>query len=257
MLKIERQNIISRELEKQEYVLVPALSELLGCSEETVRRDLKEMEKDGLLVRTHGGAYREEKYDKSYPMELRRSFLKRTKENFAEKAIHYIKDNDTVMLDSSTTCLALAENIVRTGMSITLITNSLAVFDLVNNSNATINLICPGGAFRKRTASFADPNTVEALKRYHADKCFISCPKVTLDFGLSDNHLSEANVRQQMIRQSGQRFLMADHTKFDVSANIPFEGLERLDYIFTDQRLTEEWERFAESEGIIIKYIEE
>ena len=75
MLKIERQNLIDQEIRKAGYVLVPNLSELLKCSEETIRRDLKEMERTGRLVRTHGGAYLVEKYDKGYPVELRKSYL--------------------------------------------------------------------------------------------------------------------------------------------------------------------------------------
>ena len=57
MLKVERQKIIRGELQKQGFVLVPALGNLFNCSEETIRRDLKEMENNGTLVRTHGGAY--------------------------------------------------------------------------------------------------------------------------------------------------------------------------------------------------------
>ena len=64
MLKIERHNLIDQEIRKQGFVLVPGLSELLCCSEETIRRDPKAMEKAGQLVRTHGGAYLVEKYDK-------------------------------------------------------------------------------------------------------------------------------------------------------------------------------------------------
>lgn len=256
MLKIERHDIISRELSKQGFVLVPSLSELLNCSEETIRRDLKEMEKAGKLVRTHGGAYQAEKYDKTYPMELRKVENHRTKEKLAERAVVYIKPNDVVMLDSSSTCLALAEAIINSSMSITLITNSLAICNMCNEKNSDINLICVGGTYRKRTSSFADPNTVEALRGHHADKAFISCPKVTLEFGLSDNHISEANVRKQMIKQSAKRFLLVDHDKFDMSANIPFDGLEKIDYLFTDQKLTQDWERFAEENGIAISYVE-
>lgn len=256
MLKIERHNIISQELAKQGFVLVPSLSELLRCSEETIRRDLKEMEKSGKLVRTHGGAYQADKYDKSYPMELRKVQNHHTKERFAEHAITYIKDNDVIMLDSSSTCLTLAEAIIKRSLSITLITNSLEICNLCSENNSDINLICVGGAFRKRTSAFADPNTVEALKSYHADKAFISCPKVTLEFGLSDNHISEANVRKQMIKHSATRFLIVDHDKFDHSANIPFEGLEKIDYLFTDQKLSQEWEQFAEKNNMTIRYVE-
>ena len=206
MLKIERHNIIEQEIRKQGFVLVPGLSALLACSEETIRRDLKEMEQAGKLVRTHGGAYLVEKYDKGYPLELRKSYLQHTKERLAEAALASIQDNDVIMLDASTTCLSIAETILARGISVTLITNSLAVFTLFGEANSNVNLIGVGGTFRRRTSSFADPNTVEALRGYYADKAFISCPKLSPEFGLSDNHISEANVRKQMLKNAQKRF---------------------------------------------------
>ena len=125
MLKVERHSIIDQEIKKQGFVLVPGLSELLRCSEETIRRDLKEMEKAGKLVRTHGGAYLIEKYDKGYPIELRKSYLQHTKERLADAAVSLIHENDVVMLDSSTTCLTIAETILARSLSVTLITNAL------------------------------------------------------------------------------------------------------------------------------------
>lgn len=257
MLKIERQKIIGIELTKQGFVLVPALGKLLDCSEETIRRDLKEMEKSGLLVRTHGGAYLAENYDKGYPLELRKSYMPRTKANLSKLVLSDIRENDVLMIDSSSTCLSLAEDIVAKELSVTVVTNSLAIFKLCNESKTEINLICVGGAYRRRTSSFADPNTVEALKNYHADKAFISCPKVTIDFGLSDNHISEANVRKQMLRQAEKRYLLADHTKFDVSAAIPFDGLEQIDCLVTDQILPEAWIEYADKHRIDIRCAEE
>ena len=245
MLKIERHNIIDQEIRKQGFVLVPALSELLDCSEETIRRDLKEMENAGKLVRTHGGAYLVEKYDKGYPIELRKSQLQHTKEKLAETAVSLIHENDVIMLDASTTCLAIAHAILNRGLGVTLITNSLEVCNLLGEANSNISLVCVGGTFRRRTSSFADPNTVEALRRYYADKAFVSCPKVNAEFGLSDNHISEANVRKQMLRNSQTKILVADHTKFEGNANVLFEGIEALDMIITDQKLPEEMESFA------------
>ena len=257
MLKIERHNVIDQEIRKQGFVLVPGLSELLGCSEETIRRDLKEMEKAGKLVRTHGGAYLVEKYDKGYPIELRKSYLQHTKERLAEAAIALIKENDVVMLDASTTCLAIAAAILKRGMTVTLVTNSLELCQLFADTTTNINLICVGGTFRRRTMSFADPNTVEALRRYYADKAFISCPKVSAEFGLSDNHISEANVRKQMLHNAQRKILVADHTKFESNANILFEGMEELDVIITDQKLSEELELFAAKRKIEILYSQE
>ena len=257
MLKIERHNLIDQEIRKAGFVLVPDMSEMLQCSEETVRRDLKEMEKAGKLVRTHGGAYLVEKYDKGYPMELRKSYLQHTKEKLAEAAVREIRENDVVMLDASTTCLAIAEAILTRELNITLVTNSLAVCNLFSGANTGINLVCVGGTFRRRTLSFADSNTVEALRRYYADCAFVSCPKVNVEFGLSDNHISEANVRKQMLHNAQKKVLVVDHTKLEGNANILFEGLERIDLIITDQHLPADFEAYAAERKIEVRYCQE
>ena len=142
MLKIERQNLIDQDLRKAGYVLVPELSEKLRCSEETVRRDLREMEIAGKLVRTHGGAYLVEKYDKGYPIELRKSYLQHTKERMAAAAVSIIQENDMVMLDSSTTCLTIAEAILALDLTVTLITNSLAICNLFADRNSNGDRRC-------------------------------------------------------------------------------------------------------------------
>jgi DeoR/GlpR family transcriptional regulator of sugar metabolism len=214
---------------------------------------LAEMEKAGKLVRTHGGAYLVEKYDKGYPMELRKSYLQHTKEKLAEAAVKEIHENDVVMLDSSTTCLAIAEAILTRELNITLVTNSLAICDLFNGVNSGVNLVCVGGTFRRRTMSFADPNTVEALRRYYADCAFVSCPKVNVEFGLSDNHISEANVRRQMLCNAQRKILVVDHTKLEGNANILFDGLEKIGLIITDQRLPEAFEAYAAEKEIEVR----
>ena len=257
MLKVERQKIIGQELHKAGFVLVPGLSEMLRCSEETIRRDLKEMEGAGKLVRTHGGAYLVAKYDKGYPIELRKSYLRHTKERLAEAAVSEIQENDMIMLDSSTTCISIAEAIFARDMNITLITNSLAIFNIFSEATTNVNLVAVGGTFRRRTFSFADPSTVEALSRYYADKAFISCPKISLAMGLSDNHISEANVRQKMLKNAQKRILVADHTKFNGNANILLEGIDDLDLIITDQRLPKEFESFAAKLEMEIRYAAE
>ena len=254
MLKIERQNIIEREINKQGFVLVPTLSELFNCSEETVRRDLKEMETEGKLIRTHGGAYLIEKYDKSYPTKLRKSYMSRTKEHMAALALAHIRDNEVIMIDSSTTCMALAEALVQSQKPLTVVTNSLQIATYCDNNNTNINLVCVGGTFRKRTSSFADQHSVDLLRQFRADRAFISCPKMTLEYGLSDNHNSEARVREAMLRQAKFKAVLMDHTKFDESANILFDGLENLDLIISDYKLPEEWEEFASRNGISVEY---
>lgn len=194
MLKIDRQTAIEQELAKNGSVLIPALSQLLQCSEETIRRDLRELEAGGKLTRTHGGAYLMEKYDKSYPTKLRKIYFQDVKSQMARCAFQYVKENDVLMLDSSTTCLELARLLVEEKYNVTIITNSLLICELCSERLSNINLVCLGGTFRRRTSSFTGYHTTDILAGYHADKAFISCPKITPEQGLSDNHLNEAKV---------------------------------------------------------------
>jgi DeoR/GlpR family transcriptional regulator of sugar metabolism len=142
-------------------------------------------------------------------------------------------------------------------MNVTLITNSLAICNLFSEANTNISVVGIGGVFRRRTSSFADPNTVEALRHYYADKAFISCPKVSVEFGLSDNHISEANVSRQMLKSAQTKIIVADHTKFEGTANHLFDGLENVNTIITDQRLPEDFAAFAERRKIKILYAQE
>lgn len=241
MLKIDRHNIIEKELHKKRSVLISDLSKLLECSEETIRRDLREMEKANKLCRIHGGAYLPEKYDKGVPIQLRETFYIEEKEQMAQRALNCIKDNDVIMLDSSTTCLKLAEALIASQLNITLITNSLRICNLCESYQSNINLICLGGKFHSSTSSFIGYHTLDNLSVYYADKCFISCPFVDTKYGLSDNNFDSAKIRELMIKNSKEHFLLMDHTKVGNKSDILFANLKDIDVLITDYKLSREW----------------
>ena len=250
MLKIERFSRIEEELKKKGSLDIPTLSQMLECSDETVRRDLRELETLGRLNRIRGGAYLSDKYDKTYASPLRKTLYQKEKSQISRKAIEFVHDRDVVFLDSSTTCLTLAGLLLDSKLSLTIVTNSMLICSLCTELNSHINLICLGGNLRTRTQSFVGYHTTDILTTYYADCAFISCPKVTLSEGLSDNYLNEARVRETMLRHARQRFLIMDHTKFDESANIRFNGLELIDTIITDEPLSAEWTTYCQAQNI-------
>ena len=254
MLKLERQLFIEKELHEKGSVLVSELSKVLDCSEETIRRDIKEMEAAGKLNKIHGGAYLPDKYDKGVPIELRESFFASEKEQMADKAVDIIKDHSVIMLDSSTTCLKLAEAIISSGKCITLITNSLRISSLFNSRSSNVNLICLGGQLHRATASFTGYRTTDTLKQNVADITFISCPALHLQHGLSDNNLNEAEVRKHMLENSHYKVLIVDHTKFDSISDVLFYDLAGVDLLITDQPLSETWEEYCRKSSIEIIY---
>ena len=250
MLKIERFSRVEEELKKKGSLDIPTLSQMLECSDETVRRDLRELETLGRLNRIRGGAYLSDKYDKTYASPLRKTLYQKEKSQISRKAIEFVHDRDVVFLDSSTTCLTLAGLLLDSKLSLTIVTNSMLICSLCTELNSHINLICLGGNLRTRTQSFVGYHTTDILTTYYADCAFISCPKVTLSEGLSDNYLNEARVRETMLRHARQRFLIMDHTKFDESANIRFNGLELIDTIITDEPLSAEWTTYCQAQNI-------
>lgn len=250
MLKIERFSRIEEELKEKGSLDIPTLSQMLECSDETVRRDLRELETLGRLNRIRGGAYLSDKYDKTYASPLRKTLYQKEKSQISRKAIEFVHDRDVVFLDSSTTCLTLAGLLLDSKLSLTIVTNSMLICSLCTEPNSHINLICLGGSLRTRTQSFVGYHTTDILTTYYADCAFISCPKVTLSEGLSDNYLNEARVRETMLKHARQRFLIMDHTKFDESANIRFNGLELIDTIITDEPLSAEWTTYCQAQDI-------
>lgn len=250
MLKIERFARIEEELKKKGSLEIPSLSQMLGCSEETVRRDLRELESVGKLNRIRGGAYLSDKYDKTYASPLRKTLYQQEKSQMSQKAMEFIHDRDVLFLDSSTTCLTLAGLLLNSKLSLTIVTNSMMICSLCTEPNSHINLICLGGSLRARTLSFVGYHTTDILSTYYADCAFISSPKATLSEGLSDNYLNEARVRESMLKHARRRFLIMDHTKFDESTNIRFNGLELVDTIITDAPLSAEWAAFCQAHSI-------
>ena len=136
----------------------------------------------------------------------------------------------------------LARLLVESKYNVTVISNSLLICDPCSEQLSSVNLVCLGGTFRRRTSSFTGYHTTDILSGYHADKAFISCPKITPEQGLSDNQLEESKIREAMLTHAQERILLMDHTKFGPSANVLFGSLDLVDLIITDEPVSAQWE---------------
>lgn len=242
MLKIDRQKYIEEALKKQGSVLISDISRKLSCSEETVRRDLTELASQKKLKRIHGGAYLPEDYDKSVPIQLRETLFSDVKQKMAAYVYqHYINQNEIIVLDSSTTCLALAQQILQHNRKLTIITNSLRICNMYAAEQSNIKVICTGGILKLRTGSFVGYQTVKELTHYVADKCFISCPVVDVDYGLMDNNNENGEIRRTMLEHARQKIIIADHTKFHEQADVIIGRLDTIDALITNKKPALEW----------------
>lgn len=245
MLKIDRHQYIEKMLLSKGSVLISVLSEELSCSEETIRRDLKEMEMDGKLRRIHGGAYRPETFDRGVPSNLRETLFTEEKNRIADACMQQIQEHEVLMLDASTTCLTLAKKLFAANLSVSILTNSLRICEIFAQTDCNIKVVCFGGYLSKKYSSFYGPTTVDEIRRFIADKSFISCPSVDFKFGLQDNNLDASSIRLAMIEQSRKRFLIVDHTKFKTKSDVIIAPLSEMDVLVTDKSLNTEQQQIC------------
>lgn len=236
MLAMKRSQYIMEQLESQKVVLVSALSKAMAVTEETVRRDLEKLEKQGFLCRVHGGAYLAEGYGHETPVSVREQICQQEKMAIAQSCLKLIQDKDSVMLDCSTTAGAIAKELVASGKTVTIITNSLLVAKEAAKG-ANLRLIQLGGEFNQKLNAFFGEATLQALDGYYADMAFISGAGLNWQAGVTDYTQDEASVRRAMIAHSALCYFAGDLTKMGRMGVHAVAPLTCLKAVIVDQPL--------------------
>lgn len=220
-------------------VTVQQLMEKFSSSKATINRDLSCLEKEGKLVRVTGGAI-SNKFKLTYePKQLEKERTqKEYKEKIGAKALGFIRDGMTVILDSGTTTLALAKKIseCRSFSHITVVTNDLKVGITLAN-NKSVHLIILGGELRNSMFSLSGLLTLKGLECLNADIFFLAADAVDIDKGVSNANLDEVEIKQRMMESGKEIILLADYTKFNTYKIAKVCSLEEVHKIITDKRI--------------------
>ena len=233
MFAEERKREILRLLNMQKKVKTLELSQLFNVSEPTVRRDINEMEEQGLLVRTHGGAIAID------PSEMEPSFVDKLDRYNQEKheigrlAAGLIKDHDTVILDSGTTTVAIAQQIK--AKHVTVITNSLDVATLLED-NPEIELIVTGGQMRWNTRAMVGAITERALGAFRVNLAFVGTNAFS-EKGFTTPNVIEAQRKKKMIEIADRAYIVADSSKYGKTQLCLISELEGVSGIISDNHL--------------------
>ncbi len=250
MLAIERRKGIMQHLHRDGRVLVAELSRNFRVSEETIRRDLDRLEREGLLQRTHGGAFLEDDLITDLPIWVREDFYLAEKMWIGSKCARLVKNGDTIMLDSSTTSLHIARS-VKTLKHLTVITNSLKVITELSDADH-LKLICTGGTLRHHSLSYSGHAAAKAMSLYLADKAFISCSGMDMRHGVTDTNENEAEIRKMMIQNAKHSFLVADQSKCDRIGLAKIAGYAAFHKLITNAPLNSEWREHLSKYAISI-----
>ena len=212
-----RRQEIAELLRTAGSVTVAEVESRFSVSPMTARRDLDELERRGLVRRTHGGAILPTTSGHEDSFARRLKVASGAKQRLAEVAVARMAPRETVFLDSSTTSYFVARQIVETGIATTVLTNSLPVMELVfDEGGPNVELIGMGGALRRLTRSFVGPFAVRTVQGHFADRLFLSAKGLTANGMMTDADALEAEVKRTMIAQAGESTLLVDSSKLSV-----------------------------------------
>jgi DeoR/GlpR family transcriptional regulator of sugar metabolism len=229
MLPDRRHELILRALRSDGPTSVVALSEKLGVSQATIRRDLAQLEDEGLLRRVHGGAVPTEGRDE--PFTEVATVRAEAKDALAARCADLVRDGETLLLDIGTTAHRVARHL--RGRSLTVITSNLAVYEeLVNERD--IQLVMLGGVVRRDYRSLVGFLTEDNLRQLRADRLFLGTSGVRPDGQVLDTTSVEVPVKRAMIAASEQVVLVADAGKFPGTGMARVCGPESLDMVVTN-----------------------
>ena len=241
MFGIERRNHLLSLLYDKKSITVQEAAERFNVTEETIRRDLRALESQGLIIRTHGGAVLADDIKMEVSLEIREGINIEGKNIIGRLASSLVKDGDTLFLDASTSSLYVAKHL-KDKKGLTVITNAeRIILELAQCSD--INVISTGGFLRKKSLSCVGRAAEAAVSSYHADKVFFSCKGFSPRLGATDSNEQESSLRKLMIKHSGEAIFLCDHTKFDKVGYIATAQLDDIHYLITDTQLPLEWKK--------------
>ena len=236
MTAFERRQRILGLLRERPGIRVPELARLLEVSQGTIRNDLRALEKAGELTRVRGGAVVRDSRDFISPAFGARAEVSATaKKRIARWAADMVEDGDSVLLDSSSTVFHIAPFLLDRS-NLTIITNGIEVaYALAENPTHTIILI--GGVLRPDRALTVGYLGEKILENLHIKTALVSCSGFSVETGLTQVDIQEAQLKSRMIESAERVVALIDSTKFGKVDLTPFASVEQVSHILTDSDL--------------------
>jgi DeoR/GlpR family transcriptional regulator of sugar metabolism len=232
----QRRSQIISELKRARKLKVSDLSDRLGVSEVSIRRDLQILEDAGLLKREHGGAVAIQDQTGSEGLTARWDQNLEKKERIGRKAAQLVNRGDNLIIDSGTTPLQvvrhLSQELLASG-NLTIITASLPIAHEVG-SHAGVHLILLGGVYLSNYDLVVGPQTIDNLKNLHADKLFLGTDGLTFTQGITTANVLEAEVDRAMVTAASKVIIVSDSSKIGLIGLATIMPLTRINTLVTD-----------------------
>ena len=253
-MQSERRRRILEIVQQSGSKTVAELCGLFDVSEMTIRRDLRDLDRDGALRRVHGGAVSNlgRSFEPAYPIRSTRNI--ELKEAIGRKAAELVVEGDSIALDVGTTTLEIAKAL-HGKRNLTILTASIPIAnEIVSNRSLTsdVRLILTGGIVRSGELSMIGHIATGTYSVYHVDKAFIAVGGISLEDGLTEYNIDDALVKESLIQSAHQNIVVADSSKFGRTTFTSVAPLSLVNTIITDSQISTETLHSFQDSGIEI-----
>lgn len=249
----ERHQFILNKIQKEGNINVLELCKELNVSPVTIRKDLKLLEDKNLLFRTHGGATLTNPYTIDRSVNEKEKLQSDEKAKIGVKAASLIEQDDSIVIASGTTVLALAKNI-QPKSHLTVITSAINVAqELLRHPEVEVLLL--GGILRRSSSSVMGPYAEQILADFFCSKLYLGVDGIDLEYGLTTTNALEAHLNRQMIAVSQRIIVLTDSTKFGKRGFGRICGIDEIHEIITDSGISQHVKEKLEAIGIKVSIV--
>lgn len=246
----ERHNKILELLTEHKKIEVVKLSELLGVSQVTIRKDLIHLENSGMIVREHGYATLNESDD----INIRLAYHYDIKQKIASQAAAMVDHGETIMIESGSCCALLALELAKTKKDITLITNSAFIADYVRKAG-NMRIVLLGGEYQNESQVMVGPMTRKCVETFFVDKLFIGTDGFSEATGFTGNDYMRSETVQDMAKQANRVIIVTDSNKFHQKGVVNLIDIQQVSCIVTDSDIPAQAEDYLLQHNIEVKKV--
>lgn len=247
---MKRLEQIIKLVSEYEKIDVNTLSEKLNVSKVTIRKDLDKLESKGLLHREHGYAVLNSGDD----LNVRLSINYEIKRKIVQEAVKLVSDNETIMIESGSTCALLAEEICKQKRNVTIVTNSFFIANFVRAYDSC-RIIVLGGEFQKDSQVTVGPLLKEMIQTFHVRQAFVGTDGYDKEMGFTGKDLMRSEVVQYISAASDKVIVLTDSSKFDKRGTVRRFALSQVYEVITDEKLSKQNIATLEDAGIMVKVV--
>jgi DeoR family glycerol-3-phosphate regulon repressor len=251
MYPLLRRAEILRIAQSQGTTSIAQLAQALAVSDETIRRTVKPLIEEGLLVKVHGGVMLPSHLEES-PFRRRMHEHRAAKEIVAQQIAELVQDGDSLILDSGTTCMHIAEAL-RSRSRLIVITNSAAIAGLLAQHNGNRVFMAGGELCADDAAALGEP-VLAYIRQFHVRYAIVSVTAVDGAGRFMDAQPWDVEFTRAAFGQAQQRVVVAVHAKFEHNALVRAMNADEIDMLVTDEPLNAHFARIFAAAGVAVRY---